>query len=222
MNTLTIVLALFNLCVIINGAVTPFDGKYSDPNHPACPRVMISKDGKMASIYGADAAGGEGVACDGTTDTKWGPLPALIDDLVVVADFSSKGGPANLTGKYDLSSQKIVWEDGNYWQKETIKSDFVGAYSDPNHPQCDRLVAVRNGNEGKVYGVDAAGGEGVPCDGTSDIRWGPLPAIVDGTKITVDFSSKGGPTNLSGTYDSNENKIRWEDGNFWKKYTIKK
>ena len=59
-----------------------------------------------ASVSGADAAGGEGASCDGSTDTKWGPLPATTTfgapgvytylEKTILVDFSSKGGPSDL------------------------------------------------------------------------------------------------------------------------------
>ena len=94
-----------------------FTGKYSDPNHPGCARTVVRNSISSGQVYGADAAGGEGVACDGTTDVKWGPLPAAIDGFQIVVDFSSKGGPSNLNGTYSFAQKAIVWQDGNAWTK---------------------------------------------------------------------------------------------------------
>lgn len=94
-----------------------FTGSYSDPNHPGCARAIGYEELSTLRVFGADAAGGEGVACDGETDVKWGPLPAKVHDTEIVVDFSSKGGPANLHGKYDEKNDAIVWEDGNSWKK---------------------------------------------------------------------------------------------------------
>jgi hypothetical protein len=88
-------------------------------------------------------------------------------------------------------------------------------YSDPNHPGCDREVIQESSTAGKVYGKDAAGGEGASCDGTTDVAWGPLEAVIDGDMITVDFSPKGGPSDLEGKYANSA--INWEDGNAWPK-----
>lgn len=93
---------------------------------------------------------------------------------------------------------------------------FSGSYSDPNHPNCARYISATD-TIGQVYGTDAAGGEGVPCNGITDIKWGPLPATIDQTKIVVDFSSKGGPSNLQGQYNSSTPAIVWADGNSWPK-----
>ena len=96
---------------------------------------------------------------------------------------------------------------------------FAGKYSDPNHPNCARVISLETKVSAKVFGADAAAGEGAPCDGVTDIKWGPLPAVIDGVSIKVDFSSKGGPTDLSGKYANDA--INWEDGNAWKKLTSK-
>ncbi len=91
-----------------------FAGKYSDPNHPNCLRVVDSETKNSAKVFGADAASGQ-VTCDGKTDVNWGPLPATINGIEIIVDFSSKGGPSDITGKYD--NEKIVWADGNAWVK---------------------------------------------------------------------------------------------------------
>ena len=111
---------IFAVCVV--GAVATadfalFTGKYSDPNHPSCARNVVRSGFTTAKVYGADAAGGEGVACDGTTDIKWGPLPGTINGINIVVDFSSKGGPSNLAGSYNTAKNEIDWSDGNAWKK---------------------------------------------------------------------------------------------------------
>jgi hypothetical protein len=100
------------LCQADTKSHSVFDGKYDDPNHPSCDRKIVTD-----SIYGADAAGGEGAACDGETDIAWGPIPAAINATSIIADFSSKGGPSELHGKYNFESNAIDWEDGNAWTK---------------------------------------------------------------------------------------------------------
>ena len=104
----------------LNITTAIIDGSYSDPNHPSCARVIQVESLRKLNVYGADAAGGEGVSCDGTTDVKWGPLPGYTAANRVVVDFSSKGGPSDLTGKYQTSpdgKEQIVWKDGNAWTK---------------------------------------------------------------------------------------------------------
>jgi hypothetical protein len=107
----------------------------------------------------------------------------------------------------------------------TFGFSFGGVYSDPNHPNCDRSIITTSNSEGEdfptayLYGTDAAGGKDCCCDGQTDKAWGPLTAIINGQNITVDFSAKGGPSNLTGHYNITENQIEWEDGNKWTKKT---
>jgi hypothetical protein len=54
------------------------------------------------------------------------------------------------------------------------------------------------------------GGKGEPASFT-------LPAVVFADKITVDFSSKGGPKDYSGTFNEAKKCIVWPDGNKWPK-----
>lgn len=93
--------------------------------------------------------------------------------------------------------------------------EMAGAYADPNHPGCARTVDVLSSTMAEVSGADAAGGEGAQCDGETDVSWGPLNATIDDTTIVVDFSPKGGPSDLTGTYSAATPGITWEDGNVW-------
>ena len=141
----------------------------------------------------------------------------MIEQGAITADFSSKGGPSELHGKYSLSAAAIEWEDGNAWPKlKPEDSVFNGAYSDPNHPKCNRLIVYQGNSTGLVYGKDSAV-EGVSCDGQTDVSWGPLPASITGSDIVVDFSSKGGPSDLKGEHNADTLAVDWEDGNSWPK-----
>merc|ERR1719468_1260462 len=91
-------------------------------------------------------------------------------------------------------------------------ADMQGTYSDPNHPGCPRAFIVDDATTGEMYGNDDCVSGKEP--------WGPLPVkISDDYSILVDFSSKGGPTDLPGTYTKDEGaqvgKIPWSDGNVW-------
>ena len=45
-------------------------------------------------------------------------LPALVYGDTITVDFSPKGGPFGLTGKYDVRGDKgILWPDKNKWPK---------------------------------------------------------------------------------------------------------
>ncbi len=77
-----------------------------------------------------------------------------------------------------------------------------GDYSDPNHLGCARTVSfptsTTSTGEASVTGSDAAVADS-PCDGVTDVAWGPLKASIDASNaIVVDFSSKGGPADLQG------------------------
>ena len=100
-------------------------------------------------------------------------------------------------------------------------SYFLGTYSDPNHPDCFRLISEYENGTTIVTGADNANGDGYSCSGISRSEvdfWGPLFATIsDDTSISVDFSPKGGPSDLAGTYDTTTNIINWSDGNTWTK-----
>eukprot|EP00542_Grammatophora_oceanica_P012154 CAMPEP_0194032712 /NCGR_PEP_ID=MMETSP0009_2-20130614/5596_1 /TAXON_ID=210454 /ORGANISM="Grammatophora oceanica, Strain CCMP 410" /LENGTH=136 /DNA_ID=CAMNT_0038673237 /DNA_START=45 /DNA_END=455 /DNA_ORIENTATION=- len=92
----------------------------------------------------------------------------------------------------------------------TVAPDFSGSYSDPNHPNCQRIISV-DGTKANLKGTD--GNPGCPADG-SGAKW-YLTGKVDGSSILVDFTPKGGPADLKGVWDNNG--IRWPDGNKWSK-----
>ena len=94
-------------------------------------------------------------------------------------------------------------------------NEFAGNYMDPNHPGCKRIIAALSANEVAVTGYDGASGEGGKCNGKTDIVWGPLAGLVMGDKIIIDFSPKGGPSNLTGTWTPGSKRITWADGNYW-------
>jgi hypothetical protein len=91
---------------------------------------------------------------------------------------------------------------------------FSGSFSDPFHPNCKRQLVV-NGNEVTLTGTD--GNPGCPADGSGK-EW-TLKAVIDAnesSKMSVDFSPKGGPKGILGTWeDGDAPGIRWGDGNKW-------
>lgn len=79
-------------------------------------------DAKHAQVTGNDAVDGS---------EPWGPLPAVLADNTIVVDFSSKGGPSDLSGTYTAESANsagIDWADGNRWPK--LSSGYKSS-SDP-------------------------------------------------------------------------------------------
>mmetsp|Transcript_19432 Transcript_19432/g.42456 ORF Transcript_19432/g.42456 Transcript_19432/m.42456 type:complete len:166 (-) Transcript_19432:136-633(-) len=88
-------------------------GRYLDPNHPGCKReVSVEYEGIV--IEGAD---GEPGCLRGEKQTPWRlavkPSPTKADELLI--DFSPKGGPKDLVGKWD--GDGILFPDGNKWKK---------------------------------------------------------------------------------------------------------
>merc|ERR1712127_949106 len=80
------------------------------------------------------------------------------------------------------------------------KSDpqLLGNDLDPNHPGCIRTVKAVTLTEIAVTGFDGA--TGGACNGKDDKPWGPLDGKVTGDTIVIDFSPKGGPSDLTGTW----------------------
>lgn len=114
--------------------------------------------------------------------------------------------------------------------KNGFDFDLVGGtYSDPNHPNCKRVVTQLlsdSPNEGDkdfgikdtitIYGTDPKDASTSVCS-LLNIKQFSVPGTIQmmAKKITADFSSKGGPADLSGSF--NETHIEWEDGNVWTK-----
>jgi len=106
-------------------------------------------------------------------------------------------------------------------QQSRSRYPIPGDYSDPNHPNCKRNIAIQAVDGTfttasleviKVSGTD--GSPGCPPDGSGD-AWTLQGTIdLDTSTIVVDFSPKGGPKNLKGRRD--EVGILWEDNNLWK------
>ena len=99
---------------------------------------------------------------------------------------------------------------------------FGGTYSDPNHPDCPRTITPTGPVFAEVRGDDPI--TGTTCSATNEEAWGPLSASIDGDQIVVDFSPKGGPSDLTGSYAfdklANCHGIAWDDGNFWPKTNL--
>jgi len=87
------------------------------------------------------------------------------------------------------------------------KSILEGKYNDPNHPGCLRKISVKDG------AVTIIGSDNV--DGSN--QW-VIKAKEDAPGVMfVDFSSKGGPSDLLGVYNEKADGIKWPDGNMWTK-----
>lgn len=97
------------------GLPTQFDGNYSDPNHPGCPRAVCWE---TRLVMGTD--GDPGCEAPGANLTQWAvPIVDASTDGTITVDFSSKGGPKDLKGDFEgfKTVWGIRWEDGNFWQR---------------------------------------------------------------------------------------------------------
>ena len=84
-----------------------FTGRYTDPFHPGCLR-SISVDGDLVTITGSDSPDGR---------SPWVITARERDGGQMLVDFSPKGGPKDLLGKYSMIGNRIEWPDGNAWTK---------------------------------------------------------------------------------------------------------
>ncbi|GMI44818.1 hypothetical protein TrCOL_g4310 [Triparma columacea] len=147
------------------------------------------------------------------TESLWvlSRTPTLADS--VVDNFYEEAAGMGI----DVEGLNMIRNDitGCYSSTLGSTSVFDGSYSDPNHPGCGRTVEVAsNGVDAAVYGED--GDEGSP-DCANPVQWGPLAASVNGNNIKIDFSPKGGPSDLTAEYDSEDDGILFSDGNLWSK-----
>mmetsp|Transcript_97708 Transcript_97708/g.209666 ORF Transcript_97708/g.209666 Transcript_97708/m.209666 type:complete len:232 (+) Transcript_97708:56-751(+) len=200
-----------------------FGGYFRDPKHFkegtfAGSRFVTSRTGDKESID---------VTIIGSDDGKnfWtihGKQAQSRCDLII--DFSPKGGPANLSGRYERETRAIVWSDNNFWDQlnipdfaltESKDSGISGYYQDPNHIK-------RHSWAGTRMISDAEGdkeGDSLTLIGSDDganfwMLKGKFTDKVVG-EFVVDFSPKGGPSNLSGK--SVDGALKWSDGNSWQK-----
>jgi hypothetical protein len=96
-------------------ASSVFNGKYADPNHPGCLRgIERVRSTTKAKVFGED--GTPGCQADGQKETKkWELEGELRGENEILIDFSKKGGPKNLLGKWTGSG--VLFPDGNTWSK---------------------------------------------------------------------------------------------------------
>lgn len=98
----------------VHATAAEFAGSYSDPFHPSCSRE-IQVNGNTAVLLGED---GNPECGRGATIKSWKLLGKVDGDSIFV-DFSPKGGPANLLGKWENTSPPgIRWPDSYKWTKK--------------------------------------------------------------------------------------------------------
>ena len=95
--------------------------------------------------------------------------------------------------------------------------DVSGSYSDPNHPNCERVIVTtaERPSEFTLTGTD--GNPACAVDGTGLKTFQLVGKVDQDSNVYVDFSPKGGPKDLKGLFDSKRMAILWPDGNVWSK-----
>ncbi|KAJ9440211.1 hypothetical protein DIPPA_13331 [Diplonema papillatum] len=172
---------------------TVFEGYYEDPKHHMCPRRITISDSAV-SVKGHDEK-----------NVDW-EMKGRVAGETIVVDFSPKGGPQDIVGKWE--GDGIRWPDDNKWEKKKDPGTFnpkcfEGYYEDPFHHMCPRRITVSDDAKVSVKGHDE-----------KKVDWEMTGEVV-GHSIVVDFSPKGGPKNIMGKHD--EDGVRWPDGNKWEK-----
>jgi hypothetical protein len=111
--------------------------------------------------------------------------------------------------------------------KTGSSSPFTGDFDDPNHPGCLRQVKVvgaplrGDGTRSPIPLVEVTGwdgrGDGNVCTDrpTREELWKVQGKMKNSNEAILDFSPKGGPSNLVGTWDGSG--IVFPDGNKWTK-----
>ena len=93
----------------------PFAGSYADPKHPNCKRVIEIGKGNTALVSGTD--GSPECPADGS-GRVWN-IEGKINNDEIFIDFSPKGGPKDLIGKWEETAPAgIRFPDGNKWTKK--------------------------------------------------------------------------------------------------------
>uniref|UniRef100_A0A7S1PK29 Uncharacterized protein n=1 Tax=Alexandrium catenella TaxID=2925 RepID=A0A7S1PK29_ALECA len=86
-------------------------GRYADPNHPGCRReINIAYEGVIVS--GSDGTPG---CLKGEKQINWNLMANWKPGDTLLFDFSSKGGPKDVEGKWE--GDGIRFPDGNKWKR---------------------------------------------------------------------------------------------------------
>jgi len=129
---------------------------------------------------------------------------------------------ASLEGSLGFQDGKLVDEAGSKFKSTSLTGSpqsaaslasrkggaipsirLAGKWSDPAHPGCTRKVQL-SGNKAFISGADE---DGKP--------WKAV-GVINGDDVTIDFSAKGGPSDVKATYVIGKGLI-FPDGNVWSK-----
>jgi hypothetical protein len=169
----------------------PINGIYSDPNHLEGYRIVRALDASNALVTLQDKPNGPVISVNGK-----------IAGTTVTLDFSAKGGPKDVVATL-VGDDKLSFPDGNTWTKI---SGMGGVYNDPNHPSGYRVVRVAKGGNVFITLQDEPDGDVLELQGNQ---------MENGSMVSIDFSPKGGPSNLTAT--AKDGKLVFPDGNAWTK-----
>lgn len=208
-----------------------FGGFWTDPNHYkagslAGTRYITDEIGNVSGNHLTLVGSDDGIAF-WSLQGEWTNKAA--GELTV--DFSPKGGPADLKGNFTFRGGQIVWQDGNHWPRFATpnfsfnndpsgRTTIGGIYYDPAFPGL--LDGTFEGSRMVTDEIGDASGNQLTLIGSDDnvFFWSAKGHWVDkaaGTLI-VDFSPKGGPANLAGTFSAGT--IHWADGNRWTRQAV--
>jgi len=195
-----------NALAVPKGGTLRLSGTYSDPMHPDCTRI-IKPEGIGIVITGTDEVGGP----------QWKVYGKVKGDDVVI-DFSPKGGPSEVLARFTGVSEEydnpteatFKFPDGNVWtrvnqREKTNALRFAGSYVQGKRAGVDALKrkVAMSGFNAIVTGQDEVGGPEWKCKGK-----------VDGDKLVIDFSSKGGSQAV--VAQKTAKGLEFQDGTVWK------
>mmetsp|Transcript_1395 Transcript_1395/g.2327 ORF Transcript_1395/g.2327 Transcript_1395/m.2327 type:complete len:288 (+) Transcript_1395:86-949(+) len=125
----------------------------------------------------------------------------------------------NEAAEYGYQHQNKTHAATSLASTQINKATYAGSFSDPKHPLCQRQVELEPDAKAN-YQYIISGEDGSPgcMPGFSKKKW-QVPAQYDPKQGTIlaDFSLKGGPKDLQGTWDPARSVIQWADGNIWPK-----
>ena len=146
-------------------------------------------------------------------------------------DFLPKGGSGMLTGRWQYNEEgvaTIIWPDGNQWIAHTytpafdatLTPSYHGMFLDPAHLKSGTFSGVRVIAEYPQHTLNMVGSDdGVNwwflkgiCHDVNDLDANGKPKPM----FKFDFSPKGGPPDLTATWD-HFSVITFPDGNQWYK-----
>lgn len=195
--------------------LSAFGGFYIDPNHYKGESYAGTR---MIADHPAHGTAEE-ITMVGTNDgrTFWTASGRFTDVSKghLVIDFGTNSFSGTYSSEY--GKPKIRWPDGNQWDRKMapplpantpsgLSAGVAGFYTDPNH--------YREGTFAGTRFVSCPRAGAVTLVGTDDgHHFWAVPGTYSGNRIGVDFSSKGGPSALTGTYS--DGKISWKGGNTW-------